>query len=385
MKPSRSELDEMMCHLERYSGKGIGAEQDFLTDFWKTKGGINGLPRKFNCQVLQIALHGPDAKEDSFYWKMVSNYDQEVANWHFSADPKPVDMVWGSIAFPALEATSNSSGPVPADTSVLEAATTSTRPPTTSQSRVVLTPRRVVKGKGKGRTGKGGNDLNIVERGPVRGEYVAPWRMKFTLTALQVEMARRSAPWRERDPEDARNQKIAEVLAKATSMWIQSLHETVWPNIVFMISEEVRWRSSSGPEQSCLMCHQKYELAGRNMDHNLFHCIITHHATEQIDRAAWEAMVKHPFRLQAGAERIDQQLRYLGTLTQVWEDAGGLGRIKPWRNDEICLAPNKNNWEHGERIHTLQKEYHNQRKYSKRLRFDWKLHNDPEERVFRDS
>jgi len=52
---------------------------------------------------------------------------------------------------------------VPADTSVLEAARTSTRPPTTSQSRVVLTPRRAVKGKGKGRTGKGGNDLNIVE------------------------------------------------------------------------------------------------------------------------------------------------------------------------------------------------------------------------------
>ena len=99
MKPSRSKLDEMMCHLERYSGKGIGAEQDFLTDFWKTRGGINGLPRKFNCQVHQIALHGPDAKEDSMYWKMVSNYDQEVANWHFSADPKPVDMVWGSIAF----------------------------------------------------------------------------------------------------------------------------------------------------------------------------------------------------------------------------------------------------------------------------------------------
>jgi hypothetical protein len=33
----------------------------------------------------------------------VTNHDSEVANWHFSADPKPVDMVWGSIAFRGYE------------------------------------------------------------------------------------------------------------------------------------------------------------------------------------------------------------------------------------------------------------------------------------------
>ena len=223
--------------------------------------------------MRQVALLGPQAPEDSVYWQMVTNHSEEVANWHFSADPKPVDMVWGSIAFPALDAASSNSGPwAPAITAVLEAAITTTGPQTDAQGRVVLTPRWAVKGKGKGRTGKGGNDLNIVERGPVRGEYAAPWRMKFTLTALQVEMARRSAPWRERDPEDARNQKIAEVLAKATSMWIQSSHETVWPNIVFMISEEIRRRSRRGREEACLICHQKYEFAGKNMEHNLFHC-----------------------------------------------------------------------------------------------------------------
>ena len=54
---------------------------------------------------------------------MVSTHSEEVANWHFSADPKPVDMIWGSIAFPAFE-----------------------------------TP------------------LNFIERGPVRQEYAAPWR-----------------------------------------------------------------------------------------------------------------------------------------------------------------------------------------------------------------
>jgi hypothetical protein len=120
------------------------------------------------------------------------------------------------------------------------------------------------------------------------------------------------------------------------------------------------------------------------MEHNLFRCLITHHATEQIDRAAWEAMVSHPFRLQAGAQRIDQQLRYLGTLLQVWEDAGGLGRVKPWSNEDLCMAPTKDNWENGQRIAGLQKDYHNQRRYSKRQHFDWKANSEVEKRVFRD-
>ena len=91
MRPSLSEFTEMMRHLETYRGTGIGAEQDFLTDFWKNKGGIVGLPRKYNCQMHQVALLGPQAPEDSLYWQMVTNHSEEVANWHFSADPKPVD------------------------------------------------------------------------------------------------------------------------------------------------------------------------------------------------------------------------------------------------------------------------------------------------------
>jgi hypothetical protein len=46
--------------------------------------------------------------------------------------------------------------------------------------------------------------------------------------------------------------------------------------------------------------------------------------TEHIDEAAWLAMVSHPFRLQAGGQRIDQQLCYFGTLLQVWDDAADI-------------------------------------------------------------
>ena len=127
LRPSRQEFKEMLRHLDSYAGAGYGAEQDFLTDFWKTRTGIAGLPRRYNCQLHQVALLGPEAREDSLYWRMVINHREEVANWHFSADPKPVEMIWGSIAFPALETGSGLRRRglgVPITSDVLRAATT---------------------------------------------------------------------------------------------------------------------------------------------------------------------------------------------------------------------------------------------------------------------
>ena len=110
----------------------------------------------------------------------------------------------------------------------------------------------------------------------------------------------------------------------------QSLHHTVWPNIVCMVSEEIRRRSRRGREEACLICHQKYDFAGNNMEHNFFHWFMAHHASEHIDVAAWQAMVRYPFRLTSGAKRIDQQLCYLGSLLQVWENAADVGMVTPW-------------------------------------------------------
>jgi hypothetical protein len=80
LRPSRQEFKEMLRHLDSYAGAGYGAEQDFLTDFWKTRTGIAGLPRRYNCQFHQVALLGPEAREDSLYWRMVINHREEVAN-----------------------------------------------------------------------------------------------------------------------------------------------------------------------------------------------------------------------------------------------------------------------------------------------------------------
>jgi len=48
------------------------------------------------------------------------------------------------------------------------------------------------------------------------------------------------------------------------------------------------------------------------------------------------------------------------------------------------MAPTKDNWENGQRIAGLQKDYHNQRRYSQRQHFDWKANSEVEKRVFRD-
>ena len=64
-------------------------------------------------------------------------------------------------------------------------------------------------------------------------------------------------------------------------------------------------------------------------EHNLFHCPMAHHATEQIDFAVWEAMVE-----------ADQQLCCLGSLP-VLEEAGDLhaGNVKPWSlTNSTCVG-----------------------------------------------
>ena len=187
----------------------------------------------------------------------MTHHTEDVANWHLSAEPKSVDMVWGSVAFPASEAfsgSSSSAGPwLQANRAVLEAATTTT----------------------------------------------PPWRQK---TAGQA------------------------------------------PSFI-----------ARGPVQ--------------------------------IEYAVWKDMVSHPFTLQSGGKRIDQQLCYLGALLQGWEEAAALHveNVKPWTNDELCVAPTKSNWENGLRDKTLQRQYHNQRRHAKRTRFDWWRHNGFEDWLFRDA
>ena len=160
----------------------------------------------------------------------------------------------------------------------------------------------------------------------MRTEHAAPWRQEFTVEVLQAEMAKRSAKWRIVDVEEDRPEAIKRVMVAATRMWIQSLRDTAWPNIVFMVSEEIRRRSLSGRNQQCLVCHHNNNVAGNSMEHN--HCPIAHHAAEQIEYAVWTDMASHPFRLQSGGKRIDQQLCYLGGLLKVWEEATVLRRLR---------------------------------------------------------
>ena len=97
--------------MEKYPMTGQEAEQDFLTDFWRNNGEIATLPRKYNCHVLELrdqSTIGGQCWEGSMvdvgvHVKRIasdlrktleSKAELYSATWeHFSADPKPVDMV----------------------------------------------------------------------------------------------------------------------------------------------------------------------------------------------------------------------------------------------------------------------------------------------------
>ena len=57
----------------------------------------------------------------------------------------------------------------------------------------------------------------------------------------------------------------------------------------------------------------------------------------------------------------------------------------PRTNEELRIASTQSNWNTGGVHDQLQKDYHNQRRYAKRGRCDWREHNKQEDRVFRDT
>ena len=89
--------------------------------------------------------------------------------------------------------------------------------------------------------------------------------------------------------------KNQEVMHAATWMWLHSLEFTVWPNVVFMVSEEIRKRSGSSPDTGlCIACGEPLEFASENMEHNLFHCSMTRNAKARVrEHATKQELVGH--------------------------------------------------------------------------------------------
>ena len=93
MKPSHRDFENMLKYLKEYKPWRQGAEQDFLTDSWRLLGGIHTLPRKCNVQLHQVALIGRTVPDKTLFMDMIVHSEADVANWHFSADPQPVDFL----------------------------------------------------------------------------------------------------------------------------------------------------------------------------------------------------------------------------------------------------------------------------------------------------
>jgi hypothetical protein len=90
-RPNREDYKAMLKALEAYRIPSLGAEQDFLTDFWKERNsrGITSLPRPYNVQIHMAMMVGHEQPTDSWYRILLKDWQLEVRNWHFSADPIP--------------------------------------------------------------------------------------------------------------------------------------------------------------------------------------------------------------------------------------------------------------------------------------------------------
>jgi len=198
-RPTRRLYQAMMDKLERYVVPSMGAEQDFLTDFFRdlSPEGITPLPRSYNWQLHIAMLTWHFQPETSWCSQIATNWKTQVRNWHFSADPKPVDMGWGSV-----------------QVNTHEPATPPWRETSSSSSA-------------------------FIERAEhASGAAAAPWRHRGYVDMLLTEM-RCKSQIRGVNVPDIVVDPVRDMCQYAYHSWVGSLYNNVWPNVVYAVHKIV--------------------------------------------------------------------------------------------------------------------------------------------------
>ena len=332
--PSHSLFQAMMRKLQSYTVPSKGAEQDFLTDFFKDHyhDGITALPRSYNWQVHIAMLTGHIQAESSWWSQYVKTWRTSVKNWHFSADPKPVDMIWGSVRV-----------------SDNEPAT----PPwhrTTSSSSTFID--------------------RAENPGPSNYSAAAPWRAHGYIDLLLTEM-RENRQIRGVDVPHTENDPIRDMCHHAYQLWIDSLYDNVWPNIVHAVHKCIGDRCCSlHPMGNCARCGGEWELTGAYMQHNLFECMaadIYYHV--QFDEERWATLKAHPFQLPHGKTAITEVMQYFGSVLKHVEQQTVDQAGHRWQQIQMTPRSDMLMAAGGEGETALlrwAREYKNQRRYAQR-------------------
>ena len=356
-KPSKKDFKALMKYLEKYRVPSQGAEQDLMTDFWKYyyERGITALPRSYNVQIHIIMMLGAVQSLDSWYSILVNNPQEQVKNWHFSADPKPVDFMWGSVDVKHMwvsRSSSASTTPMPPCASRTSSASTikaprwdkeassasaAKVPPWASGASSSSTPAAVT---------VGGRRPNLIQRSKTEDpeeftKQAAPWKTKHHVGTLTEEMRGRIRDRVNIDADKHVQEAIDKVCRDAYDAWATSMAENVWPNLVFAIHLEIKKRALDNFK--CQGCGVEWCFSGENIQHNLFGCQTNLDAFKrfgvEISDAVGTALEKHPFAVPRGATHITQVMQYYGTILEHWEDlTPDRGHIAAVSRDQMRLA-----------------------------------------------
>ena len=231
-------------------------------------------------------LCGHLVEDQSWYVHTVTNWQTMVRNWHFSADPKPVDMVWGTVAVADQSPPWRRDGASAASSGALSSSLPSRQPSVIARS------------------------------AESSAEAASPWKVHEYVDKMLVDMrenrqttGKGTIPSKDQDP-------IRDMCHEAYQAWCASLYENIWPNIVGTIQRIVGEVSCGGePELRCYRCGGTWDETGGYIKHNLFGCMAEKFYEEcPFDEQRWETSVMHPFRLPYGGPAITEVMRYYGTL-----------------------------------------------------------------------
>ena len=325
-RPSKEEYTALLKYLETYIVPSKGAEQDLMTDFWKDRyeRGITPLPRSYNVQIHIIMMLGADQPQDSWYSILINNPQEQVKNWHFSADPKPVDFLWGSVDVKDDDVEAS----VPLWKTRTSSSSASRAPPWASGASHAKS--RIKRSETK--------DPTELHR------LASPWKTEHYVETEIQEM--RSRLKRDRSSADEAPQELQDATAKvchdACKSWEQSMVDNVWPNLVFAIHSEVKKRALDKETSVCSGCGENWSVSGESIEHNLFTCSSLDAAKRyrcRIDDDVQQALQKHPFAVPRGARRITQTMQYFGSVLEQWEEVtADRGKIAQCSRGALPLA-----------------------------------------------
>ena len=308
-RPSAQEAERMLERLKSYvPPDNSGGEQDYLSEYFGLKAEIAQLDVALNFQVHQLALTAVH-DEDEGRWLSLVNRPDEIACFHFSAIPKPSNLLLGDI-------TEESCGWMWKDFQEYAGWYTD-------------------------------DDNDLKDR--------------VTAMAIQIYDYNRARSHLGTSSCEERHDTCKQIAADATHGYINEWFHNCWPNLLRMIYEQLMVQACQPEEgevqEICKYCGNEWAVIGCPQ-HVLFSCPhIQHVAYEswkqfgpgtlsniRIPASLWVHHVRqigaNPFQIKTGIT-LQIKLAYLACLVEAYEDTNLMSALQSTRHESPSLLVGK--------------------------------------------